>query len=68
MPANTSAYGSRRAVYELKKLRGKKIVRRMDHTRRYASMPKGLRVADLVLLRNQVIQPLLAATQELRPS
>jgi hypothetical protein len=32
-------------------------------------MPKGLRaMADLVVLRNQVIQPLLAATQELRPS
>jgi hypothetical protein len=55
---NAPAYGPRPAAYELKKLRGKKMVRRMDHKRRYASMPKGLRAAaDLVVLRNQVIQP-----------
>ena len=64
-----SEYGARRAAYDLKKLRGKKIVRRIGKTRRYESMPKGLRaMAALVVLRNKAIKPLLAAAQELRPS
>ena len=64
-----SAYGSRRAAYDLKKLRGKKIVRRINQTRRYESLPKGLRaIIALVVLRNKAIQPLLAAAQDLRPS
>ena len=64
-----SAYGSRRAAYDLKKLRGKKIVRRINQTRRYESMPKGLRaIIALVVLRDKAIQPLLAAAQDLRPS
>src|ERR1700719_3769587 len=62
-------YGPRRAAYDLKKLRGKKIVRRIDQTRRYESMPKGLRaITALVVLRNKAIKPLLAAAQDLRPS
>ncbi len=64
-----SQYGARRAAYDLKKLRGKKIVQRIGQTRRYESMPKGLRaMAALVVLRNKAIKPLLAAAQELRPS
>ncbi len=64
-----SEYGARRAAYDLKKLRGKEIVRRIGQTRRYESMPKGLKaMAALVVLRNKVIQPLLAAARELRPS
>jgi len=64
-----SEYGARRAAYDLKKLRGKKIVRRIGQTRRYDSMPNGLKaMAALVVLRNQAIRPLLAAAQELRPS
>ena len=64
-----SEYGARRAAYDLKKLRGKKIVRRIGQTRRYESIPKGLRaMTALVVLRNKAIQPLLAAAQKLRPS
>jgi len=64
-----SEYGARRAVYDLKKLRGKKIVRRIGQTRRYESLPKGLRaMAALVVLRNKAIKPLLATAQELQPS
>lgn len=64
-----SDYGTRRAAYDLKKLRGKKIVRRIGRTRRYESLPKGLRaMAALVVLRDQAIRPLLAAAQELQPS
>ena len=64
-----SHYGARRAAYDLKKLRGKKMVRRIGRMRRYESLPKGLRaMAALVVLRNQAIKPLPAAAQELRPS
>ena len=64
-----SEYGARRAAYDLKKLRGKQIVRRIGQTRRYESMPKGLKaMTALVDLRDKAIKPLLAATQELRPS
>ena len=64
-----SEYSARHAAYDLKKLRGKNIVRRIRKTHRYESLPKGLRaMAALVVLRNKAIQPLLAAAQELRPS
>jgi len=64
-----SEYSARRAAYDLKKLRGKKIVRRIGKTHRYESLTKGLRaMAALVVLRNKAIKPLLAAAQELRPS
>ncbi len=64
-----SEYSARRAAYDLKKLRGKKIVQRIEQTRRYESISKGLKaMAALVVIRNKAIQPLLAAVQELRPS
>jgi hypothetical protein len=57
------------AAYDLKKLRGKSVVRRIGQTRRYESIPKGLRaMTALMVLRNKVIKALLAAAQELRPS
>src|SRR5262249_2143203 len=66
---NESEYGPRRAAYDLKKLRGKKIVRRIGQTRRYEAIPKGLRaMAALVVLRNKALKPLLADPQGLRPS
>jgi len=66
---SASEYSARRAAYDLKKLRGKNIVRRIGKTRRYESLPKGLRaMAALVVLRNKAIKPLLAAAQQLRPS
>jgi hypothetical protein len=41
-----SHYGPRQAAYDLKKLRGKRIVRRIGHTRRYEPLPTGLRGDD----------------------
>ena len=62
-------YGPRRASYDLKKLRGKEIVRRIGRTRRYEPMTAGLKaMTALVVLRNKAIKPLLAAAQELRPT
>src|SRR5262244_3663977 len=61
-------YGPRHAAYDLKKLCGKHIVRRIGHTRRYEPLPTGLRaMTALVVLRNKAIKPLLAAAQPLRP-
>src|SRR5215468_184043 len=62
-------YGSRHAAYDLKKLRGKQIVQRIARTRRYHTLPAGLRaMAALLVLRNKAIKPLLAAAQPLRPT
>jgi hypothetical protein len=64
-----SEYGARRAAYDLKKLRAKKIVQRIGQTRRYESTATGLKaIVALVVLRNKAIKPLLAAAQGLRAS
>jgi hypothetical protein len=61
---SSAQYGPRRAAYDLKKLRGKKVVRRIEKTRRYKAVPKGLKaMAALMVLRNQAIKPLLAAAR-----
>jgi len=62
-------YGPRHAAYDLKKLRGKQIVRRIGHTRRYEPLPAGLRaMTALIVLRRKAIKPLLAAAQPLHPT
>ena len=62
-------YGPRRAAYDLKKLRGKKVVRRIGQTHRSESLPQGLRaMTALMVLRTKAIKPLLAAAQGLRRS
>ena len=46
--------------------RGKHIVCRVGHTRRYTSLASGLRaITALVVLRNKAIKPLLAADRAL---
>src|SRR5271165_691101 len=60
-------YGPRHAAYDLKKLRGKQIIRRIGHTRRYEPLLTGLRaMTALLVLRDKAIKPLLAAAQPLR--
>ena len=67
--ASPSAYGPRQAAYDLKKLRGKQIVRRIGSTRRYEPVPSGLRaITALLVLRDKAIKPLLAAALELTPT
>ena len=62
-------YGPRHAAYDLKKLRGKHIVCRVGHTRRYTSLASGLRaITALVVLRDKAIKPLLAAARPLHPT
>jgi hypothetical protein len=66
---SATEYRPLRAVYDLKKLRGKDIVRRIGKTRRYEVIPKGLRAfTATIVLRNKAITPLLAAAQELQPA
>lgn len=63
-----AAYGPRRAAYDLKKLRGKGMVRKIGTSRRYETDPAGLRaITALVVLREKVIRPLFAASQRPEP-
>jgi hypothetical protein len=64
-----SGYSPRQAAYDLKKLRGKQMAERIGKTRHYQATPAGLKaIAALVVLREKVIRPMLAAAQEIRPS
>ena len=55
-------YSSRHAAYDLKKFRAKDFVRKIESTRRYEVVPQGLRaMSALLVLRDKVIKPLLAA-------
>jgi hypothetical protein len=54
-------YSVRQAAYDLAKLRGKKLAKRKEKSRRYVSDPSGVRtMCAYVLLREKVIKPLLA--------
>lgn len=56
-----SSYGDRKAAYDLRKLRGKSLVERIAKTRRYRVRKPGIRtLAALLILREQVIKPVLA--------
>lgn len=56
-----AAYGPRHASYDLKKLRAKGLVVKIEGTRRYRATEDGLRaLVALHVLREKVIQPLLA--------
>ncbi len=63
--AGLADYGPRRATYDLKKFRAKDLVRKIGLTRRYETPPEALRaLAALVVLRDKVIQPLLATASQ----
>jgi hypothetical protein len=59
---------ARQAAYDLKKLRGKQVVHPIDHTRRYETVLDGLQaMVALLLLREKVIQPVLAGAGKPKP-
>jgi hypothetical protein len=59
-----SEYGARRAAYDIKKLRGKGLLVKRGKSRRYEAVPEGLRaITALLVLREKVIRPLLAASR-----
>jgi hypothetical protein len=57
-------YTARQAAYDLKKLRGKDLVVKPGRSRRYHAPPEALRaITALLVLRDQVIGPLLAGVR-----
>ena len=61
------AYTARQAAYDIRKLRGKNLVYKIEHSRRYRVSPAGLRaMTALLVLREKVIKPLLAGAGEPR--
>jgi hypothetical protein len=63
-----SEYGVRRAAYDIKKLRAKGMVRKIGKSRRYEPVPDGLRsLTALLILREKIIRPLLAASRQPEP-
>lgn len=61
-------YGARRAAYDIKKLRAKGMVRKIGKSRRYEPVPEGLRsLTALLVLREKIIRPLLAASGQPQP-
>ena len=60
-------YAPRQAAYDLKKLRGKNLVRKIDNSRRYEPVPEGLQtMTALLILREKVIKPVLAGVGKVR--
>ena len=58
------AYSTRQAAYDLKNLRAKGLVTSPPGCRRYHTPPDGARtMAALLLLRDQVIKPILAGVR-----
>jgi hypothetical protein len=58
---DAAAYSARNAAYDVAKMVGKALLRRIERSRRYAVDPPGLRtLCAYLLLREKVIKPLLA--------
>ncbi len=63
-----SQSSSRQAAYDLKKLRGKNLVHKIQNSRRYQPVPQALRqMTALLVLRDKVIKPVLAGAGKTRP-
>jgi len=64
-----SEYGASRAAYDIKKLRAKGMIRKIGKSRRYEPVPDGLRsLTALLVLREKIIRPLLAAGAQPEPT
>lgn len=67
MGSDKTDYTARKAAYDLKKLQGKTIVRRIAMSRRYETVPEGLQaITALLVLREKVIKPVLAGASKPR--
>ncbi len=52
-------YRARQAAYDLKKFRGKELIRLVGKSRRYEPTPDGLRlISALIVLRERIVEPL----------
>lgn len=62
-------YTSRKASYDLKKFRGKNLVRKIGNSRKYEVIPEGLKtITALFVLKEKVIKPILANTGKIKRS
>jgi hypothetical protein len=62
------SYTKREAAYDLKKLRAKQLVAKLGRSRRYQVVPAGIRaITALLILRDNVIKPLLAGVKTSSP-
>jgi len=62
-----SDYGPRQAAYDLRKLRGKDLVERIENRRRYrVLLPRFQALAGLVIVRQKIFIPLVASAGDLR--
>ena len=62
-----SEYSSRKAAYDLKKLRGKNLVHKIKNSRRYETVPDGLRtITALLVLTDKVIKPVVAGAEKMK--
>jgi hypothetical protein len=60
-------YTPHQAAYDLKKLRRKSLVHKIENSRRYEPVPEGLReMTALLVLREKVIKPVLAGAGKTR--
>jgi hypothetical protein len=60
-------YTTRQGAYDIRKLRAKNLITRQGSSRRYHTPPEAARtIAGIVILRDQVIQPCLAAIRATR--
>ena len=60
-------YNSRRAAYDLAKIRAKGLVERVGKSRRYRTPSEGVRkLAAYTILRDQVIKPLVSGATQSR--
>jgi len=65
--APTSVYNSRQAAYDLRKLRSKGLVRKIERSRRYEATKEGLRaMKGYITLREKVLAPLLSNAGKLK--
>ena len=61
----TSNYHSRQASYDLKKFRGKDLIRRIGHSHRYEATETGLKsMTAFLILRNKILIPLLSGAEK----
>jgi hypothetical protein len=60
-------YGSRRAAYDIKKLRAKGMVRKSQNRAAASLFQKVCELTALLVLREQIIRPLLAASGQPEP-
>lgn len=64
----STEYTPRKAAYDLKKFRGKNLIRKIGKSRRYETVPEGLKtIVALLLLREKIIKPVLAGAGKPRP-